>query len=106
RWCSRWSCWTSSSKKPHPRMQGWGVSSAAGTRREWRRPQPSVLLPLGRVWRVLRELRQADFNCAVQLHVYTPNVVLRAVVHLDVRVRAVVLDVPADIVEEKRELRL
>src|SRR5205814_2175888 len=54
----------------------------------------------------LRQLIQRRLNRAVELRVGATRVILRRVVNLDVGVGAVVLDTPADVVEEERELGL
>src|ERR1051326_743970 len=58
------------------------------------------------VRRTLGDLVQRRLNCSIQLRIRSVRVVLWRVVHLDVRVSAVVLDPPAHVVEEERELRL
>src|SRR5579872_4049408 len=58
------------------------------------------------VWRPPGKLVESHLNRAVQLRIGAARIVLRRVVHLDVRVGAVVLDSPAHVVKEERELRL
>src|SRR4051794_25983475 len=58
------------------------------------------------MWWTLRDLVERRLNRAVELRVGAPSVVLGRVVDLDIRVGPVVLDAPADVVEEERKLRL
>src|SRR4051794_21178148 len=74
--------------------------------RQRRRRQVASLGPLGRVRRLLIQLLQADLDRPLKLDVDAAHVILRAVVDLDLRIGAVILDVPADVVEEERVLRL
>src|SRR5712691_744562 len=56
--------------------------------------------------RALGDLGQRDFDGAIELWIRAARIVLRRVVDFDVRVGAIVLDSPPDVVEEERELGL
>src|SRR5438067_1802700 len=71
----------------------------------WRRAPRSVGWSRS-MRRSLREQLQRHLDGFVELRIGTPRVVVWCIVDLDIRVGAVVFDSPADVVEEKRELRL
>src|ERR671932_655926 len=58
------------------------------------------------VRRILRQQVERDLDRFTQLAVVAASVVLWLVINLDIRVGAVVLHAPADVVEEERELWL